>query len=161
MCLPRGCALHAQAYMYIFKVIPSPKFGILSRNLFTSVLVSPCDLAQPLIIVQLRQEKPPGRKEPGRAESSWVLKSITGDKARCVAIANNKEPESSQVGRSGQLSSARSKEGAEGCPRHLGGEVGGRAHLWSGPGLLLGSLHVISINLPLSEIRKLRLREVV
>lgn len=147
--------------MYICKVIPSPEFGISSRNLFASVLVSPCDLAQPCIIVQLRQEKPPGRKEPGGAESSRVLKSITGDKARCVAIANNKEPTPSQVASSGQLSSARSKEGVEGCPRHLGGDVGGRARLWSGPGLLLGSLRVISINLPLSKIRKLRLREVV
>ena len=30
-----------------------------------SILLSPGDLAQPFIIVQVRQEKPPGRKEPG------------------------------------------------------------------------------------------------
>lgn len=147
MHLSRGCVLQAHAHMYIFKVIPSAKFVILSRNVFTSVLVSPCDLAQPFVVVQLRQEKPPGRKEPGGAESSRVSKSITGDKARCVAIANNIEPASSQVARSGQLSTARSTERVEGCSRHLGGEVGGLAHLWSGPGLLLGFLHAISINL--------------
>lgn len=65
--LVKGCLLQAQGYM---KIIPSHKFGILSRNFFTSVLVPPGDLAQPFTIVQVRQEKPPGRKEPGGAESS-------------------------------------------------------------------------------------------
>lgn len=60
------------------------------------------------------------------------------------------------------------KGGVEGRPRHLGGDVGGdvggSTRLWSGPGRVLGSLHVISMTipeaLPLSKIRKLHLGEV-
>lgn len=42
----------------------------IKQKLFTSILVPPGNLAQPFTIVQVRQEKPPGRKEPGGAESS-------------------------------------------------------------------------------------------
>lgn len=68
--LAEGCVLQAHGYICIFKVIPSHKFGILNRNFFTSILVPSGDLAQPFTIVQVRQEKPPGRKEPGGAQSS-------------------------------------------------------------------------------------------
>lgn len=37
---------------------------------FPSILMPLGDLAQPFTIVQVRQGKPPGRKEPGGAESS-------------------------------------------------------------------------------------------
>lgn len=48
------------------------------------------------------------------------------------------------------------EEGVEGCLRRLGG-AGGTSNLWSRPGTVLGSLHVISVAPPLSKIRKLKL----
>lgn len=115
--------------------MPSHKFGLLSRNLFTSILVPPCDPAQPFIIVQVHQDKPPGRKEPGGAQSSRVLQSITGDKARCVAISNNPEPASARVAGSGQLSSAR-RQGRGGGVSQTPGRGSGREHTfmeWARP----------------------------
>lgn len=74
-----------------------------------------------------------------------------------MAISNNQELASSP-GCTVNCLQCGDKEGVEGCPRHLGGATGGNSHLWGGPGTELGSLHVISLTLPLSKIRKLKLK---
>ena len=81
-----------------------------------------------------------------------------------MAISNNQEPASSQLAGRSQLSSAR-KQGRGGGVSQMPGRGSGRERTFmDGAGSVLGSLHVISINppraLPLSKVRKLRLREV-